>query len=830
MSSLWERGTLAEGVKSAFRRLARHPAFWVPAVLTLTLGIGATTAIFTVLNAVVLKPLPYPNAERLVRLQSAVRGTGGPPWGLAKAEFLFLQSDEHVFKALGLYFIDRATVGGAETTGQPPEQIYSAAVSPGVTAVLGTHPLLGRAPLPEDGLIEKTTVAWLSEDFWRRRFGGDSAIVGHTLLMDGRSVQVAGVLPAAARLPEEIQFQEIRVDVWTPLRLDPAEPPQASHRFRALGRLKPGIDHQAAQAELTRITSQLPQALPSVYSPNFLRKTGLSIELVPLRDDVLGDQARVLWILFGAAGLVLMVACANAANLFLAQAETERREMAVRAALGAGQGRLALYSLLQALMLSILAGGLALGLAAGAVRLLLALSPADLPRLSEIHLGWEGVAFTLLTAVAIGGFFGLLPSARRSPESELLGTAGRGVTLSGRQRATRNALVVSQVALSLILLAAAGLLFRSFQNLVSVRPGFSARGVLTLHVVLPKARYESFEAVDSFYRELAARLEALPGVKAAGFTSALPLTGFDGCSSVYAQDQPLGPGEEPLCRPVFLIGRKYFQAFGIPLRGTAANGSDDGPGSPPSAVVSEALARRLWSGQNPLGKAVGGNPSMPYRVLGVAGDVRADGLDHPPIEALYLPLAYGSRTEIGQPLRDVAVVVRTGAERPEGMTPEIRQAVAGLDPRVPIAEVRSMEEILRSSTARVSFATQLLGVSSGVALLLAALGIYGLLAFLMACRHREIGIRMALGARREQVRRLVLFQSLRLAAAGVALGLAGATLVTRLLRSLLFEVDPMDSTILGAASVFLVLVAVAASWMPAQRAMKVPPLEALRHE
>ncbi|HEY2291180.1 MAG TPA: FtsX-like permease family protein, partial [Thermoanaerobaculia bacterium] len=573
--------------------------------------------------------------------------------------------------------------------------------------------------------------------------------------------------------------------------------------------------------------SELPQALPDVYSQAFFDKTGFCTEAVPLGDDVLGDQARMLWILFGAVGLVLLVAGANAANLFLAQVETERREMAVRAALGAGRGRLALHFLLQGLLLSLLAGGLALWLADGAVRLLLALSPADLPRLSEVHLGWEGVLFTLLLALIAGGLFGLLPSVRRGLESELLGTAGRGMTISGRQRAARSSLVVAQVALSLVLLAAAGLLFRSFHNLVSVRPGFEAQGVLTFHVVLPETRYESFAAVDAFERELAARLAALPGVEATGFTSALPLTGFDGCSSVYAEGRSLASGTP--CLPIVFVGPGYFRALGIPLRGKAQEWSDN-PGSSSAAVASEALARRLWPGQDPLSKAVGGDPSTSYRVTGVAGDLRANGLDHPPIEALYLPLAGGSHTELGQPLRDVTVVVRTRSDRPERRTAEIRRAVADLDPGVPVAEVRPMAEILRDSTARISFSTLLLAVSSGVALLLAALGIYGLLAFLMARRHREIGIRLAIGARREQVRRLVLFQSLRLAAAGVALGLMGAALTTWLLQSLLFGVGPLDLLTLGAAAAFLVLVAVTASWMPARRAMAVPPLEALRHE
>jgi putative ABC transport system permease protein len=826
MSGVFEWATLADETRSVLRRLIRGPGFWAPVVLTLALGIGAATAVFTVLDAVVLKPLPYPHADRLVRLQSAVPGTGGgAAWGLAKAEFLHFERNARAFQALGLYIIDRAAVGGP---GQPAEQLYSAAVSAKMLETLGARPLLGRTPLPEDSLAGKPSVVWLGYRFWQQRFGGDPGVTGRTLLVDGRPLQIAGVLPAGAQLPEEVQFQEIQVDLWTPLPLDPAEPPKASHRFRALGRMRPAVSLQRAQMDLARLTSQLPQVLPSVYSPDFMRQTGFSTELLPLRDDVLGDHARTLWILFGAVGLVLAVACANAANLFLAEAETERREMAVRAALGAAKSRLILHTLIRGLSLSLLAGGLAFGLAQVAVHLLLALSPTDLPRFQEIHFGWEGGVFTVLVSLAIGAAFGLLPSARRGLETEILGSAGRGLTTSGRQRAARNALVVAQVALSLILLAAAGLLFRSFHNLISVQPGFKTRGVLTFTVALPNARYDSFEAVDTFYRQLAEKIAALPSVEAVGFTSALPLTGFDGCSAVYAEGRTAGAREEPPCLPMFLVGPGYFQALGIPLRGKGPEWSDAVGGSP--AVVSEALARRLWPGQEPLGKAVGGNPSMPYRVAGMAGDVRADGLDHPPVVALYLPLTSGSRTELGQPLRDLTVVVRTGARRPERMTPSIRRAVAELDPQVPITAVRSMEKILQSSTARMSFSTFLLGVSSGVALLLAALGIYGLLAFLMARRQREIGIRLALGARREQVRRLVLFQSVRLTAVGVALGLAGASLVTRFLRSLLFGIDPLDPLTLGAASLFLVGVSVLASWIPAQRAMNVQPLETLRSE
>jgi predicted permease len=464
-------------------------------------------------------------------------------------------------------------------------------------------------------------------------------------------------------------------------------------------------------------------------------------------------------------------------------------------------------------------------MALAAIRLLLAFPPADLPRLAEVRLGWREVALTLFLSAVGGAVHALLPVLRRNLGAELLTTSCRGMTQSHRQRFARDVIVVGQVALSLILVAGAVLLFRSFRHLSAVEPGFS-QDALTFHVVLPSSRYDSLPSALSFYQRLAAKTESLQDVRFAGMTTALPLTGFDGCSSVYLADRPLSPSRQPPCVPVFLVSPGYFQALGIPVDGKMPEWADL-EGRAAVAVVSRALARRLWPREAAVGKGVQVSPGgAPYRVVGVAADVRANGLNQPPVEALYLPLAPAAGDKPRPPVLDLAVVARTTGE-PSRIVPAVRRAVRELDSGVPVTEVRSVRELLRSSMSRTSFSALLLAVSSGLAVAFAGLGIYSLLVFLIARRQREIGIRIALGADRGSVARLVLRQSLRLAVVGVGLGLLGASYGTSLLQSLLFEIDPADPATLGIASAFLLLIAGFAAWVPAWKAAHVEPREAL---
>jgi len=810
---------LGREVRLAIRRLARQPSFWGPVVATLALGFGASAAVFTLLHAVVLNPLPYAEPDRLVRLQTAVPGMGtGATWNLAKAEYLYFQKSTEAFSEMGLYLISGVTVGSMDSASGRAEQVYTADVSASMPTVLGARPLLGRAITAEDNLPAAAPAVWLTRGFWMRRFGGDPTIVGRLILVDGRPTAVAGVLGPEARLPEEEQLPELRTDLWRPLGLDPAQRPNSSHRFRGLARLAAGVSLTRARAEMGRLTARLTTALPSVYTAKFMRNTGFTTEVIALRDDVLGTNGQVLWILFGAVLLVLVVACANVANLILARAESRRREMSVRVALGASRGSLLLHSLVEALLLTAVAGALGLLLAGGAVRFFVAFLPPDLPRLSEIHLGWAAVQLTAFVALGSGLVFALLPAVRGSLGTASCGVAGRGGRVFARQQAARRALVVTQIALSVVLLAGAALLAQSFLRLTAVHSGMYPRGVLTFRVVLPSARYAAPDAAITFYRELTARTEALAGVASTGYAAALPLTGYDGCTALFAQDHPPSAAEEAPCILVFPVTPGYFRTLGIPIHGAV----DWGSPQTTEAVSSTALAERFWPAENPLGKSVRtGSHGESYRIAAVAGDVRGNGLDKPPIEALYVPL-------LREPPLDVTMVVRVTAGPPERLLPALRRVLAGLDPQVPLAAERSMERIVAGSTARLSGSTLLLAVASAMALVLSLLGVHSLFSYLVACRHSEIAVRMAVGARAAQVRRLILAEAVRLAFLGVVAGLAASFFVTRFLQSLLFGVNAGDPATLGAVSVFLILIATTASWVPARRATQVPPFEALR--
>lgn len=810
-------------LRTGARHLIRRPWFTVPAVLTLALGMGATGAIFTVLDAVALRPLPYSEPDRLVRLQSPVPGIGPDAvWGLSKAEHLYFRENARSFESLGLYVISRATLG---TPGQQAEQVYFAEASAGLPAVLGARPELGRLPQADDNRHEKPAALWITHGFWKRRFGGDPAIVGRTVQLDGRAIQVAGVLAPGSRLPEEEQLSDIRVDAWTALWLDPTQPPNASHRFRSVGRLKRGVSLAAAQTEMAKLTGELPDAVPAAYSRRFLHDTGFTTQLLPLRDDVLGGHAKVLWTLFGSVALLLVIAGTNVANLFLAHGEARYRETSVRAALGAGKSRMRWHFFTEALLITGAAGVLGILLATAGVRALIAMAPADLPRLGDIRFGLAGVGFIAALSLAVAFVFGKLLMTRCDFEGGVLCRASRNMTISRRQHAARAIMVAAQFALSLVLLAGATLLVRSFMNLESAASGVTPDGVLTFRIVLPGGRYASGGAAKRFYKLLSERLGAMTGVSAVGLASALPLTGYDGCSAFYPADHPPTDGQEPPCVPVYQVSHGYFEALGIQMDSApASQGWDDATAHNPTAIASHALADRFWPHGLSTPKSIRtGNGRESFEVATLAGNVQADGVDRPSTPALYLPLPADAP-------RDVAVVVKTEAGAPERLAPGIRQTLASLDAQVAMTEVRSMQRIIAGSRSRVTFSALLLGVSSGLAILLTAIGIYSLLAYVVVHRTSEIGVRLALGAQKRQVGGLVVFQSLKYAAVGLVLGLVAAYFITRLLQSLLFKVSPTDLATLSFVSAFLLLLAVVASWKPVHRAIQIPPSAALRHE
>jgi predicted permease len=818
--------SLLHDLRYAVRSLRRSPGFTVIAVLVLALGIGATTAIFALLDSVALRPLAYPDAERLVWISSPVPGVGPDAvWGLSPAGYFHLRSENRTLDELGVYVgafgATQSTVTG---TGEP-RRVDGAVVSAGIFDALRARPALGRLFGPDEDRPGAPSVAVLGHGFWEREFGGDPGVIGSIIQINEMPAEIIGVLAPGIELPDR------RADLWTPHRLDPAARPVNTHYLGALGRLKAGVTAAEAERDLVRLTNQFTELFPTAYDDGFMRETGFTTRVTPLRDHVIGNIARVLWILLGAVGLVLLIACANVANLFVVRAEARRRELAVRSALGARRGQLAGHYLTEGVLLSLGAGVLGLVFADVGIRLLLALSPAGIPRLEEVGLGGAAVGFAAAVSLGAGVVFGLFPVLRSRIDLAALRDGSRNVSLSPRQHRARAGLVIGQVTLAVVLLAAAGLMLRSFQELRRVEPGFEAEGVLTLEVAIPAARYRSYEDVNRFYRTLLERVEALPGVRSAGAAQVLPLKAMGFCSIVFVEDKPLAPGEQPPCVGTHQATPGYFEALGIPVAGRAPDWLDMERAAG-DVVVTKSLADRLWPGEDPIGKGIKGNGSEPpfYRVVGVTGELRGRGLDQAASEAVFFPMLPLAGTYLWSPPRAMHLVVQTQLAQPTELTAAIRRLLDEIDPAIPLGAVQTMAEVVSRSMIRTTFAMLLLGIAAGMALLLGAVGLYGVSASVVGQREQEIGVRLALGAAGAEVARLIVGQSLRLTLAGVGAGLVVALIVTRVMRALLFEVSPTDPVTLGLVALVLVGVALLASWIPARRAARVDPMVALRAE
>ena len=827
--------SLAQDLRYAARSLRRSPGFTIVAIVTLALGLGATAAIFTLLNAVVLQPLPYPEPARLVDI--GTRWPGVKPdmrIGISPANYFYFRDHSRTLEDVGVYLTGEFTITGNDR----PERVRVAAASAGVLRALRARPALGRLITADDDQPASTApgavapgpaapVAVLSHDFWERRYGGDPGVIGQTIRIDSRSVPIVGVLEAGVQLPDQ------DIDVWQPMGLNPSARATNWHTFGAMARLRPGVTLAQAQSELAVIGGRVVELFPSAYNDAFMKDTGFRFDVGSLRGIVLGDVGRSIWILFGTVGLVLLIACFNVANLFLARTEGRQRETAIRMALGARSAQLARHYLTESILLALLAGALGVAFAWGALQLLLAFSPDWIPRLGAVRLGWESMVFTAIVSIAAGVAFGLFPvvAARRAAQ-ETSGGGARGSTATRHQHAFRGALVVVQMALALVLLAAAGLMLRSFDKLRNVDPGVDEAGVLTMDLHLPSERYASYEQVSSFYSELTTRLEALPGVQHASVTTALPLaTGEFGCAALFVEDQPPASDTNPPCLGVSTVSPGFFETMGIAVRGRTPTWSDVESRSG-AVVVSKALADRFWPGEDPIGKGIRGNGwGRPfYRVVGVTDDVRYSGLDKPPAEMVYFPLVPIKDAPLWSPQNSVTLAVKSSSAHPEQLAAAVRRTLANIDADIPLANVRSMSDVAAKSMARTSLTMLLLAIAGGMALVLAAVGLYGVISYIVGKRTREIGIRVALGAQIAQVIRGVALESLRLALLGVGAGLVGALLLTRLLRSLLFEVSPSDPLVLVGVSLLLVLVALVASYLPARRAARIDPVVALRTE
>ena len=811
---------MTSDLRFALRRLRRTPAFTVTAITTLALTLGASIALFAVVDAVLLRPLDYPAPDRLIAIRNRVDGIAPSPWGLSQAQYFDYEVHASTLDSIAAYFTNEFTFADADGA----ERVRTASVSPSLFEVLRVHPALGRL-LREDDVQPGTpaAVAVLSHAFWIRRFGGDPTIIGRFIDIESRPREIVGVLPAGFDLPDGTTA------IWFPLQLDRNARPVNSHFLGAVARLRAGASIDQVRAELEHLVNRYPEIFPSAYDSAFMRDSRFAPEVVSLRDAVVADVKRALWVLFAAAAVVLLIACGNVANLFLVRAQDRWHELQVRLALGAESRHLLGPALAEALLISLAAGALGIYVADGALNALFGWQGFSLPRLDRISLGWRGALFAAALSIVTGIGLGLLPMIRMRRVRSVHAQLHRGLTTSRDAVHARNGLVVGQVALAVVLLAAGGLMARSYQNLSRVAPGFDSAGVLTISVSLPSARYPTHHHASRFYETLFERVRALPGVVSAGATSALPLAGAGGCSALFVEDAPLRPNENPPCVPVRRVTPGYFQTLGIPVHGTTPSWLDVNAESA-GVIVTRALGERLWPGQEAIGKGIRGNGWVRpfYRVVGVAGNVREAGLDKPPVEAAYFPMIPMEGAPLWAPPRAMTLVIRTQSEDAAALAGAVRGVLNELDRSVPLGNVATMARIVEQSMSRTTLVLLLLGIAAGLGLLLATIGLYGLLAYTVSRKRKEIGIRTALGGARGQIAGLIVHQTLALTGTGIAAGIAVAALTTSVLENLLFGVSAVDPLTFAAAAVLLVATSLMASYIPARRAASVDPMLVLR--
>ncbi len=816
---------LLQDVRFAIRSLIKRPGFTAVAALTLALGIGANTTIFSLVHGILLKPLPYPGADRIVEIWN--RWDDSPQARLADPEFLAYREQGTSFEAMAAFGFGTANLTG----GGEPERLSAVWSSAGIFTVLGAEPVRGRFFSAEEDQPGGEAVAVVSHELWQRRFGGDPDLVGTAIQLDGVPVTVIGIAPAGVRPPSDHR-RGTRTDVWYPLQLDAADPGSwGSHYLLALGRLAPGVTLASAQAELDLAVERMKQttmadANDAVNDPAF------GVALWPVLDQIVGPVRPALLILLGAVGLVLAIACANVANLMVVRGESRRHEIALRAAVGASRFQLLRQLLIESLLLAAL-GGVAGGiLATWGHSLFLGLLPPEIPRLAEVAFDGNVLIFAVLVALATGLLAGFLPAIRTSGAD--LGAAlraGRG-SGHGRDRGRlRNGLVISEVALAMVLVICAGLLIRSFWKLQGVDPGYRTDDVLTLRLELPGSAYPEDSDVAGFYDRLRHTLAAIPGVESVGAVTHLPLAMGRGDWNFYPEDRVIAPGERSPRGDWQVVTPGYFETLGITVVEGRGPEDRDAVGAPPVLIVNQSLAEKYWPDSSPVGvrARLGGNDDNPHAtIVGVVADIRYEGLDRPAVPEIYIPHAQAPDVMGRGPARSLTLLLR--AAGPEALMPTVRSEIAALDDDLPVADLRTLAQVRSGSMALSRVSMALLSGFAVLALVLGAVGIFGVVSYLVARRTREIGVRMALGARRQNVVGLVVGAGMRLALAGLAVGLVAAFALTRLLGSLLYAVAPADPATFATVALVLALVAFCASYLPARRASGIDPIEALRDE
>jgi predicted permease len=809
------------------RMLCKNPGFTIIAAVTLALGIGANTAIFSVIDRVLLEPLPYPHPEELVAVWHTAPGLNIKDLNSSDSSYFIYREQSRAFQDIGLYRNDSVNITGTAE----PERVSALDVTDGVLPILGVRATQGRRFTRADDSPGSAKTVMLTFGFWQRKFGGDRSVIGKTITVDGELRQVIGVLP------QDFHFGGRDVAILLPLQFDRATTFLGDFSYESVARLKPGVTLAQANADVARMLPIVQKSFPMPVglSPKTLEDARIGPNLRTLKQEVVGDTDKILWVLMGGVGLVLLIACANVGNLLLVRAEGRQRELAVRAALGASKGRIAAGLLFESFLLALLGCALGMALAYGALRVLVATAPTGLPRINEIAINGSAVLFTLVLSLFVSLLFGCVPAFKyaAAPQLTALRESGRSMSDSRHRHRARSALVVSQVALALVLLVSAGLMIRTFRALIEVDPGFVMPSeIQTFRVDIPYTQVKEPERVMRIEEEILHKIEAVPGVSSVSLSMSVPLDGNQTTGPAFEKDRTYSQGDLPLRRFRF-VAPGFFKTLGTPLVAGRDLTWSDIYNKVPVAIVSERMAREYWHDPaSALGKQIRVSPKDDWReIVGVVGNVHDDGVDKEAPSSVYWPILTskfeGNEVDV---IRSVAFCMRASRAGSASLMEDVQKAVWSVDSDLPIADAHTFEYYYSKSMARTSFTLAMLGVAGGMALLLGVVGLYGAIAYSVSTRTHEIGIRVALGAESEDVLKMVLRGGFKLAGFGVGIGIVAALVSTRYLASLLYGIKPTDPPTFATVALLLIGVALLASYIPARRATKVDPMVALRYE
>jgi predicted permease len=815
--------------KQVLRRLRRTPLFTAITLITLAAGIGANTVVFSVLEGVLLKPLPYPRAEELVGVWHTAPGFQIADLNMSPSSYFIYREQGKTLEDIGMYQGDSDSVTGVAE----PEQVPAMRVTDGTLPLLGIPPLLGRTFTKQDDLPGAPETVILSYGYWRHKFGGDPSAIGKTLMVDGKSRQIIGVMPQRFRF-----LDQDNIALFTTFQFDRGKVFLGNFSYEAFGRLKPGVTVEQVNADVARMLPIIRNTFPAPpgFSIKLFDDAHIGPNVRPLKRDVVGDAGSVLWVLMGSIGMVLLIACANVANLLLVRVEGRRQELALRAALGASWARIAAELWLESLTLGLLSSLLGLGLAWGALRALVALAPDGLPRIHEIGIDGPVLLFTVAITVFTSLLFGAIPVFKYAGAQLSTGIrqGGRALSQSREQHRARSVLVVVQVALALVLLICSGLMIRTFRAMTKVDPGFSRAAELqSFRISIPEAQMKENEPVLRMEEEILHKVAAVPGVSSVAITTKVPMDGDGWHDPIFVEGRTYAEGELPALRAFKFISPGFLSTMGTPLVAGRDFTWTDTYKKLPVALVSENIAREYWHDPAAaLGKRIRVSTKDDWReIVGVVANMYDDGVSKPATTAAYWPLMLDNfESDTTRVSREVAFVLRTSRAGSENLLTEVRQSVWSVNPNLPLANVHTLEYFYKRSLGRTSFTLVMLGVAGAMALLLGVVGIYGVIAYSVSQRRREIGIRMALGAQQKALTSMFVRHGLFLTGIGIVCGLTAAIVLMRLMSSLLFKVSPVDPLTYSAVSIGLVFTAFLASYLPSRRTAAVDPVEALRAE